>query len=153
MLENMHGLKLVYGIMRIKSRLESEVKLAQRKNEELSRPSEEFLEYDRKRIALIEQYCERDPKTGAPIIVNNEYKVLPEKKEAYEAALLPMKEENKNLIEARKSQLKLIDGYLEEEIYIDFYSLRAEWLPDTITVEQLELLSPFICNIDEVAVE
>lgn len=148
-LSTMHGFKLVYGIMRIKNLLESEVKAAQQKSEELARPTEAFLAYDRKRIELLEQYCEHDPKTGKPVIVSNEYQVAPEKREEYEAALLPLKAENQALVDERKAQMKQIDAYLEEEITLDFYALRAEWLPDTITVEQLEILAPFVCNLED----
>lgn len=142
-LNRLNGTRLTYAILRIKNRIASEIKAAQN----MGVPSKEFLEYDRKRVELLEQYCEKDEK-GAPIIEKGEYRVSKESREAYEAALLPLKSENQALVDERKKQQEKLDAFITEPVEIDFYDVRAAFLPETITVEQMELIEPFVVDLE-----
>lgn len=106
---------------------------------------EKIVEYDRKRVELVNKYASRDlngkilsnEATGEAYMMNYT---------AFQEELKPLKDDYADAIKQREEKALEIDKLLEEEVEIekDFYRIRAEIVPDGLTPVELFHLMPLI---------
>ena len=99
-LGQLQGVKFSYSISRNLAILKPEIEAL----EKASTASEEFIEMDKERIKLVEEYAEKDEK-GKPKKKGNEYVIPEDKKEDFENAFEAFKIEHKELYDAREKQI------------------------------------------------
>ena len=138
MVKGLRGIKFAYARLKNKKLISDEIKVF----EDLLKPSDGFLEYDKKRIELCVKYSKKDEK-GKSIIENNSYAGLTDNKE-FEKELGQLKEEYKEVMDERLKLLEEYNKMLEEEIELNFHKILLEDIPTDITGQQLELLMPII---------
>jgi len=83
---------------------------------------------DKKRIAVCEKYCEKD-ENNKPIIKNNSYEGL-KGNEEFEKEIKLLTEEKEN--------------YLKEEIEIEGWEIKEEWLDNRMQGNAQKAIIPFI---------
>lgn len=142
-LNKLTGVKLTYAIMRIKNTLAAEIKAVN----EMAKEEPGFTEYNQKRIEMVEKFCKRDEK-DAPIIVDNNYTFEEGKKEEFEKELETLKASYQDDLDERDEQFKNIDKYVAEEVEISFWDVKSKYLPENITLEQMEVIAPFVTDFE-----
>jgi hypothetical protein len=138
-LKDLKGAKFNYAIIRNQSILKNELSLI----EKSFTPSKEYYQYETKRLGILKEYCEKDEE-GKPIVEDDNYKVLPDKTEAYELALAPLKKEYEQALTERQKQLDDFNALVEEEIAFELHKVKLEDVPEDITKEQMEWVLPLI---------
>jgi len=104
---------------------------------------ETYKEYDKARVAVNEKYCLRD-NDGKPVIKNNEYQILVDKQELLDKEIDELKETYKEVVEEHESQKVEIDDFCKEEIELDLIEIPLKFIPESITVDQMEILSKIV---------
>lgn len=136
--KNLKGVKFAYAVAKNKNLVKREVKLFSESN----KPNEKFLEFDKKRVELCQEYCEKN-ENGEPVIKNNTFIGL-EKNDAFNKVIEELREEYKEAIDEREKQSKEYNKMLDEEIELDFHKVLLENVPSDITGQQLELILPIV---------
>ena len=128
-LGNLKGVKLAYAVSKNSDKMERQLKHL----EGLVKPTEAFEAYEKKRVAIVEKYAEKDAE-GNAMIENNMYKVDPELvKPEVEALDLEMPE----ALEERKAQLKEFEEGLGMDQTLEIHMVKLEDLPVDISVSQM----------------
>lgn len=139
------GIKFAYAIARNIKALEPIIAELKR----VYTPDKEFIEYDETRAKIAKKYAFKNEK-GEPKMVKvdgvDEYDISD--KDAFDQEYEKLKTENAEVIEKRQSQLENYKHFMNEQIEIDFYLLREEMIPETITGEQLIKLYPILEDQD-----
>lgn len=131
---HLKGVKFAYAVAQNLNILKREVEAISL----ASHPSNEFLEFDKKRAELAKSHAKKDEK-GEPItiMVNgaNEYDIVDAKvfEEQYEA----LKEENKAILDERTKQIEDLDNLLQEKVDVELYELKMSTVPEDVTGEML----------------
>lgn len=135
------GAKFAYAVARNLQIIKPEVEALQKAQE----PSEEFTKYDTARAELAKKHAEKDekgePKTKIdPATMRSSYVV--EDMKALEEEVSKLKEEHKEAIEARETQVKEYNTMLEEEVSVELHKLNINELPSDISAKQMsEIIS------------
>ena len=134
-LGNLGGVKFSYAIARNINLLKSEVESL----DKVLQPHEEFMEFERARIALVEKHAERDEK-GKPKkeFVNNgsEQYVIKEGEKKFEKEFEALKAKHKKAVEAREKQIEEYTKLLTTESDFKPYMVKLEELPKEINTRQ-----------------
>lgn len=136
--KGLKGVKFAYARAKNKKLVLDEIQLF----EESIKPSDKFLEYNKKRIELCEKYCQKD-KENNPIIKNNKYCGL-ERNNEFEKEIELLNEESKEVINEKKGLEEEYNKMLMEEIELNFHKILLDDVPIDITGQQLELIMPII---------
>lgn len=124
------GIKFAYAMAKNINLVKSEIETFR----ETLKPTNEFNEYENKRIELAKKYAKKDEK-GVPMIKGNEYDV--EDRDAFEKEYEELKAENKEIIDAREKQVKDFESFLKEESKLSLHKIKSVDIPENITTEQL----------------
>lgn len=141
---NLKGFKLAYAIARNKRALEQE----QSALHAGLNPSDDYREYDTKRIKLAKEYADKDE--------NGRYKKAGGRfvglgaNPKWDAVLEALQEECKEAIDAYNKQNKDYEAALEEEIEFDMFMVSPEEVPPDVTVNQFDGLYLMIREPDGV---
>jgi len=126
--------KFAYALVKNKKRIKEEIELLK----EATKVSDKLQEYEKKRIMLCKQYCEKDD-NKKPIIKNNSYCGLDNNKN-FNEEIKKLREEYKEELDNREKQIEDYNKLLEEKVEIDFYKISLKNIPQDISAEQLEPL-------------
>ena len=118
-LSNLKGIKFSYGIIKNKKNIKNEIEILQN----IIKPSQEFIEFDKEREKLCKKYSKKDEK-GEIIIKNNNYDIKSECKEIFNKEFDDLKEQNKEFIIKREKQLEEYNKLLEEECNIELHKIK-----------------------------
>lgn len=140
-LGHLSGVKFAYVVSKNISLLKPEFEALQKAVE----PTEEFKEYDKKRVALAESFAKKDG-DGKAVIENGEYVI--EDREAFEIAFKKLKEDNKKVVEARDKQIDEQNEILKTESDVVLYKVSVEDIPKDITVSQMYSIGEIV--VDEI---
>lgn len=143
-LAGISGFKIAYAIMRIKAVIESEGK----KVEALAVMSPEYSKFDKVRDEVAKSYAEKDA-VGNAVIIGNQYKMSVEDRTAFDAKFEELKKENADVCAEREKQKAIVDAFVAEEVELDCHGIKKEMLPENISVAQLEILAPFIVDLED----
>lgn len=140
--KKMTGKKFAYAVARNQDRLKRELRILQ----DVSHPEQPFIEYNEERIKLCKEYSAKDHE-GKPVMILNGPKsssYFIEDQEAFDKALDVLQEEHKDALDAEKKRIAEHVELLKQEIEIEPYAIRIDWVPNNISVEQMEAIFPFI---------
>jgi len=129
-LENVKGIKLVYAISKNKDKIESHL----RHLEGLLKPNEEYVEFDNKRVAIVEKHAKKD-EYGNPVIKNDSYDV---DVDLVKPEVGELEKEYKKVIDDRKKQIEEFNALLAEEVEIDIHTVQLKETPEDISLIQFE---------------
>src|SRR3990167_4660084 len=138
-LGQLQGVKFAYGVSRNLSIIKPEIEAL----EKVSSPTPEFLEMDKGRIKLAEEYAEKDEK-GKPKKKGNEYVIPEDKKEDFENAFEAFKIEHKELYDAREKQIEEYNALLQTESEVKLHKVNLADVPEKISVQQMHSISSFV---------
>jgi len=144
-LKALKGAKFTYGLLKNIDLLEKEVKSVM----EMSKPSEEFLVYDKARIALCETHAKKDAngeiakKEVQPNSGQFEYDIDTTSK-VWIDAIEELKVTYKEAIDIRDEQLKTYNELLSAESDIVLSKIALSDIPNDITLELMKLIQPFV---------
>lgn len=137
LLKEYKGVKFAYGISKNKEKIKSETKSLQ----EASRQSEKYSEFENKRLKLCRKYSKKDNNYN-PIIENDNFVLI--NQDDFDEEFKILKEEYKDTIKERETQIEEYEKLLGEEIKIDFYKIEMEDIPADITVKHFEVIKDLI---------
>lgn len=144
------GVKFAYAIAKNHRLVDTEIGILN----DTIKPSEKFLEYDKKRADICEASAEKD-ENGKPKIQikdgSQEYVIAD--KEGFDNEINLLQEKYKDEIENRKKQAEEYKKLLEEESEIKLHLINKELIPDDISVSAMELIMPIIDETDSVKQE
>jgi hypothetical protein len=138
-LGSLQGVKFAYAVSRNIDLIKPELEAL----EKVSAPSKEYLEFEKTRVALVEKYAVKG-EDGKFIMKNNEYEIPKEKQEELNTEFGKLREENKELFEARENQIKEYNDLLKEESKIELYKVTLNDVPANITVAQMTSVKAII---------
>jgi len=140
-LGQLQGVRFAYAVSRNLAVLKPEIEAL----EKASFPTPEFLEMDKERIKLVEEYAEKDEK-GNPKKKGNEY-VIPEDKQGdFKNAFEVFKLEHKELFDAREKQIDEYNALLQTESEVKLHKVSLADVPQKITVQQMNSISSFVSD-------
>lgn len=122
------GLKFHLAILEIKDAIEPIVKRLQ----DLIKPSERIMQYEKQRIALCEKYATKD-EVGNPKVFMSQYVFSDESKKDFEAALEPLREEYKEDLDLAEANKNEFDSLLKTEEKVDIKKIPISQVPDTLS--------------------
>jgi len=133
-LANLKGVKFAYAVSRNSALLKEEIEAL----EKAISPSKEFMEADEKRASLAKECAKKDEK-GEPMTIteNGVSKYVMEDEKAFEEKFKVLKEENKELWEARENQIKEYNELLKTESTVKLHKITLSDVPTDITVGQM----------------
>src|SRR3990167_6316664 len=130
-LGKLSGVKFSYAVARNLALLKPEVEAINKTLE----PSKEFLEWDKERVALAQEYSKKDEK-DKPVIVGNRY--VMENEKTFNKELEKKQKNHKSAIDAREKQIEEYMKLLEEKTdEIKLYKIKLEHIPESITTQQM----------------
>jgi hypothetical protein len=143
-LKALKGAKFTYGILKNIEVLEKEVKMIM----ETSKPSDDFLAYDKARVALCEEFAKDEngeirKKENPATPGQFEYDIDVESKE-WKDAIVKMKEDYKEVLEAREEQIKQYNELLQADFDVELYKIKLDDVPNDISLELMKIIKPFI---------
>ncbi len=136
--KNLQGVKFAYARAKNKKLVLNEIELI---NESM-KMTDEYLEYEKKRVELCKEFCEKNEK-GTPVIKNNTYAGLTGNTK-FDEKLKKLREEFKEVIDARETQIEESNKMLDEEVEIDFHMILLKDVPINITGVQLESIASIV---------
>jgi len=141
--KDLQGVKFGYAVAKNKANILAERKCV----DEAGKPSKEYFEFDKRRLELCEEHCDKE--NGKPVKIFNPitrqevYAGLDGNKK-FNAAVDALTEEYKDVTEAFKQQREEVNKLLDEEIEFDFYMVEFSEIPENITAGQMAGLEPII---------
>lgn len=127
---NLKGVKFSYAIAKNISIIKPEVESLQKSID----MTEEYKEFDAKRIELAKKHAKKD-KNGEPLVVDKNY--VPENEAELEKKFAVLKEENKELVEARKKQMDEFNELLDKQNDVKLYKISIKDIPEEISSQQM----------------
>jgi len=130
-----------YAVAKNKKILEPEIKAL----EEAREPSEGYLEYEKKRIALCQIHTEKD-ENGNPKLTkdpNNGQEVFDltdEAKEKLDEEMKEVREEFKEDIEEHEKKQKEFGEFIKEEVELNLIKLKLKQMPEKMSGNDVDLL-------------
>ena len=123
-----HNKYFIYHVSKVKSELEKE------KNAiiEMSKPSMEFIKYEKERQKIILKHVEM--KEGVPVEVDGFYKIQQNKEDICKEELNILLDKYKTIVNKRQEEIKELERILEEQV-----DLSITLIPLTLRVLQIHL--------------
>lgn len=127
---NLKGVKFSYAIAKNIALIKPEVESLQKSID----MTEEYKEFDAKRIELAKKHAKKD-KNGEPLVVDKNY--VPGNEAELEKEFAVLKEENKELVEARKKQMDEFNELLDKQNDVKLYKINIKDIPEEISSQQM----------------
>lgn len=142
-LGNLKGVKFAYARARNISLVKPEIEALEKALE----ASDEFKKYDEERVELAKEFAKKDEK-GNPVKVKNaqgqEIFDGLENNPEWELAFEALKEENKEVLEARDEQVKEQNELLKTASTLQLYKVALSDVPADISGTQMEWISEMV---------
>ena len=129
----------VYHVSKIKTSLEAERKAII----EMSKPSDEYIQFERERQSIILKFSEKNEK-GLPVEVNQRYKIQQNKELECQEAINEIINKYKEAIDRRKKEINELERILEEYVEVDIPLIPFAHLPDFVEQSVIDILFPII---------
>jgi len=129
-------IKFNYAVLKNRKLLENEIKTL----EELSKPSEEFIEFESERYRICSDYSEKD-QNGSPILENGVFKIKEDLRDECNSKLLELRDKYINTILEREDQSRTFEiNILNEPSDIQLYKVESQFVPNNLNVSDLASL-------------
>lgn len=123
------GVKFAFTVLKNKKKIEKQVDEDKEIIQEVLTATDDFKDFEEKRIELCNEHSNKDDK-GEAIIIDEKFDLIDE--DAFNVAFDSLKVEYADAIGSRESQLKEFDTMMKEEVTIDFVKLNSDELPEGI---------------------
>lgn len=135
-LGNLSGVKFSYAVARNLNLLKAEIESLE-KSVELP---EAFKAFDKERVALVEQYAEKDEK-GKPkkekAENGAEQYVMGQNEEEFKKEFDALKEKHKEAVELREKQFEEYTRLLTTDTDVSLYKIKLDMVPEGISARQM----------------
>jgi len=128
-----------YLLLKNKRLIEPEVKSLQ----EAQQPPEGFQEFENKRLACCNEFCQKD-ENNEPKLDNGNFLIPDESKEEFECKLEEIKKEHQEVIDTMENRQKEFLSLLKEDVEIDFAPIPLSIMPEAILGGDVDLLFDLI---------
>jgi hypothetical protein len=125
--------KLLYFTLRNLRVIEDEIKVL----EEVKKPSEAYIEYEKERIELCKKHAKKDEQ-GNPIIEQNRY--VFDNINEFNIILAELITKHKSATDEYDKQYHEFSKLLDEENDISFYKINLEKLPKDLGIDEMTVL-------------
>lgn len=145
-LKALRGAKFTYGVLKNIDVIEKEVKFIA----DIAKPSDDFLAYDKKRVALCEEFAGKDEsgqvkKKLVPGGASGQFEYdIDTESDVWLAAIDGLKLENKDVIDTRDEQVKAYNDMLKIDATVAFHMIDLDEVPNDISMDLMRLIRPFI---------
>lgn len=139
-LQNLKGAKLAYMCAKNKETMKAEVVATKA----AYMPSEKLKEFEGKRIALCEEYADKDDNKN-PVIIKGAYSLVMNK-EVFEKELKKLTKGYKEFIDENTEKIAEYRKFLDEEIDIELVSVNLDDVPKDITGRQMDVIFKLVDN-------
>lgn len=144
---NLRGVNFAYAISKNLGIVESYTKrMSEELHEKFLKPTEAFTKFDEARMELAKEFAQKD-ENGNPMTTHNgvggESFVITER-EKFDKEFEKLKEEHKEAVDERESNLKAYEGALKEPADIKLHAIRKEDLSPDITANILKGIKALI---------
>jgi len=130
--------KFTYALVKIRNALKTEVEAIQT----AMPPLPEFKEYEDARQVLCQTMAKKDVK-GKPVIHDNVYDI--EDSDEFERQLASLRTKYADAIQAQEDHVERLNELLNEETEVEIATkIPFEHLPDTVSVQLMHVLDPFL---------
>lgn len=142
-LKALKGAKFTYGILKNIDIMEKEVKSLV----EVSKPTEDFMAYDKARVDLCTQFCKKDEngellkKTSQN--GQSEYDIDTESQE-WKDAIAALKDTHMAVLTDRDEQIRQYNELLESDMAVEFFMISLNDVPNDISLDLMKIIKPFI---------
>lgn len=137
--KGLKGVQFNYAIARNMAKLESEFKSLSKSQE----PTPEYAKFEDARVELLKKYAKKDEK-GEFVIVDNSYEL--EDKVTFEKEYKVLKEEHKEVLDARTEQMKEYAELLDKENTIELHKIKFSDVPEDISTEQMVAVADILID-------
>lgn len=138
-LGNLKGVKLSFAIAKNKKIVEEEAEALV----EAVAMTDEYKKYEEERLKLCKKYASKDD-SGNPVLVADDY--LIKDQVAFDEAIKELNDANTELIEERDKQVEEGNKLLDEYSSIKLHKIKYEYIPDDVTIAQMDILLPLIAE-------
>jgi hypothetical protein len=135
------AVKFHYLLLKNRKLLEPEITALQ--EAQTADPPEGHEEFNKKRLAVCNEFAEKDD-NGEVKIVNNNFVIPPDQKEKFEAKLDKVKEEYKEVLEIMDKRQEDFISLLQEEVEVDLATIPLSIMPDNLVGNEVETLFEII---------
>jgi len=132
------SVKFHYLMLKNKRLIEPEMQSLQAAQQ----PPDGFKEFEAKRMAACTEACEKED--GKPKVEKGNFVIQEDKRAEFEAILLKLKEEYKEVLDKITENQRQFADLLEEEIDIDLLKIPMSIVPQTMLGADVELLFDLI---------
>jgi hypothetical protein len=138
------SVKFHYSVNKNKKLLEPEVKSL----EEAKKPTERFLEWEKKRLEICKELAEKD-EAGQPVLVpvngTTVFKFSDENRSLFEQKISAVRDEYEDAIKDFQDKERQFDELLREEVEIELHLIPLSAVPDTLSLTgpQTEVFTEF----------
>ena len=136
--------KAAYGIAKNKLKAEPEIKSIQEAQQKIQ-PDARVLEFENKRIELCKEFATKDEE-GEPVTIGPRFDIPVDAMEDFEKKIEEVKEEYKEALEEKEKNEEEWMELMKEEVEIDIHTIHIDFMPDTVTPQQLLLLGEIITD-------
>jgi len=141
---NVQGeVRFIYKFIKNKKVLEKKVNEEQEILNKIIEPDEKLIEFEKKRLEILNEYGEKDEKGSLKQDVTGNVIVPEEKKEEFNEKLQNLIDEYKEVLDKRQEQMKEYNELLNDEVDmsdIKLYKFKLDELPNNLTVKQIEAM-------------
>lgn len=131
------GVKFAFSVLKNRKIFEKQIEEDKEIFEKILAPTEDFKEFETKRIELCVIHSEKD-EVGNPIVENDQYKISDY--DSFNIELEKLYEKHKETVESRKKQIDDYNSLMEEELELEFKKVSFEDIPEDISEKQLRNL-------------
>lgn len=136
-LGSLQGVKFAYAISRNINKLKSEMESI---DKTLQLP-EKYKEFDTARVGLAEKYADKDengkPKKEKSANGSEQFIISIVNQKKFDKEFEAIKKEHQEAVDLRDKQIEEYTKLLEEESTVEFYKIKLEHVPESITTKQL----------------
>lgn len=141
-LQDIKGTKFSYFVLKNLAILDKEMK----KLEVEVKPSEKYLEWDKKRSELCKTFSQKDSE-GNPVVQNKRYVIA--NKETFDKELDKLKFGYNTIIKEHETRVNEFQKNLSRsKVELSLHGLASENLPDELTANQLKVVELFLTTND-----
>lgn len=138
------GVKFAFTVLKNKKKINEQIEEDKEIIKEILVASDDFKEFEAKRIEICENHCVKNDK-GVSIINDGKYDLIDD--DIVEKKFNSLKKTYKSTILDRDKQLAELEEIMADEINISFIKLTFDDLPEDLTEKQLESIE-FMLNIE-----
>lgn len=140
-LEHLKGIKFSYCLMKNRKKIESELKAIEEVSKQMQEELAGYKEYDNKRLALCEQYADKDEQ-GNAIKDGDTYRISD--RDEFNKELSKLIEEHKQDLEQFGKLNDEFEKFLRDDVQIEFHMIDVDELPNDITPALINIIREFI---------